>query len=778
MLLDFSLKSFAKNLLLLAFVLLCHLHARANNILVSNVSAKNNNAASSHLMVNFNVSWENSWRRNSVSGSISYLGLNAKGSGYTGTPLVYIGSNGAVAWQANTAVTAGQMLVVSATPNRYYIVTAGGTTQGSAPTHTTGTTDNLLFVSVSDGGGSGATATATVSGGEITRFNLTNAGSGYTSNPTVTIAPTTNGGTGGSAEAYITSWWDAAWVFVKYRIGYNDPTFTGVNSSGTTITVSSTDNLRVGMPVRVTSAGGTGAFAATSVISSILSSTQFTVSITPTTPLSNASITCLRIWEHATLNTSSLNHVAPTGSTISVPTDGKGAFIYRSDTGSGTFSLSNVQLRWNYGDDGVRNGAVIQLQVHAVEMVYVPQGSFYLGNTGNYDYYSFTDGSWTTGAGTPYLVNTEGAIGIDNAAGKLWATTTGAATPPSQVTVIGNETTDAEATLDASFPKGYNAFYCMKYELTQGQYRDFLNTLTYNQQTKMVLSSCRLTSLHLSLGSGNDWRIGLGTRIVANSTALTPAVIGCNYNAGVGSGVTSTTYNQPNDGMWIPMAALTWPMSAAYLDWAGLRPMTEMELEKAARGSEAPVANEGAMGSVLLGWPNGYGSYNSIGTKDETAPYADDNHACGVFDLGSVNRDHGAYRVGAFAKSNSSRQSSGASYWGIMELTGNVYENTVSVATGRSFTGTHGDGKLSSNGYANAATWPGLSSGEVTGTTGVLLRGGAFHLYPRTDENKSISSRLVISPVSINFGSCPPGGGTPTPNYWANYGNRGVRTAP
>ncbi|NBP06798.1 MAG: hypothetical protein EBV15_11400, partial [Bacteroidetes bacterium] len=366
------------------------------------------------------------------------------GSGYTSTPLVYIGSNGAVAWQANTAVTAGQMLEVSATPNRYYIVTAGHTTQGSAPTHTTGTTSNLLFVSVSDGGGSGATATATVSGVapyEITRFNLTNAGSGYTSIPTVTIAPT-NGGTGGSAEAYVTSWWDAAWVFVKYRIGYNDPTFTGVNSSGTTITVSSTDNLRVGMPVRVTSAGGTGAFAATSVISSILSSTQFTVSLTPTTPLSNASITCLRIWEHATLNTSSLNHVAPTGSTISVPTDGKGAFIYRSDTGSGTFSLSNVQLRWNYGDDGVRNGAVIQLQVHAVEMVYVPQGSFYLGNTGSYDYYSFTDGSWTTGAGTPYLVNTEGAIGIDNAAGKLWATTTGATTPPSQVTVIGNNTGD------------------------------------------------------------------------------------------------------------------------------------------------------------------------------------------------------------------------------------------------------------------------------------------------------------------------------------------------
>jgi formylglycine-generating enzyme required for sulfatase activity len=756
---------------------------QANNISVSNVSAKNNNAASSHLMVNFNVSWENSWRRNTVSGSISYLGLNAKGSGYTGTPLVYIGSNGAVAWQANTAVTIGQMLVVSATPNRYYIVTAGHTTQGSAPTHTTGTTDNLLFVTVSDGGGSGATATARVSGvapNEITGFNLTNAGSGYTSDPTVTIAPT-NGGTGGSAEAYVTSWWDAAWVFVKYRIGYNDPTFTGVNSSGTTITVSSTDNLRVGMPVRVTA--GTGVFAANSVISSILSSTQFTVSATPTTTLSNASITCLRIWEHATLNTSSLNHVAPTGSTISVPSDGKGAFIYRSDTGSGTFSLSAVQLRWNYGDDGVRNGAVIQLQVHAVEMVYVPQGSYYLGNTGSDDWYSFTDGSWTTGAGTPYLVNTEGAIGIDNAAGKLWATTNGASPAPTTMTIIGNNTSDAEATLDAAFPKGYNAFYCMKYELTQAQYRDFLNTLTYNQQTKMVLLPCSLTVINKyvmhrgSTLSPAYLANGLSTRRVCTAATLTPAVIGCNLNGSAGfNGI----HNASNDGMWTACNFLPWRMSAAYLDWAGLRPMTEMELEKASRGSQYPVANEGAMG-IIVYHPTSFQDYGlNAGTATQGSTNPSFYHACGTRPINSGATDfrYGPFRVGSFAKSNSSRQSSGASFWGIMDLTGNVHENTVSVANGRSFTGNHGDGTLSSNGYANATAWPGLSSGEVTGTTGIMPRGGGVfgnHWDPQYSMRNPISSRYWVSYSWPTFPGC---GDMFAGLELSNPGNRGVRTAP
>ena len=38
-----------------------------------------------------------------------------------------------------------------------------------------------------------------------------------------------------------------------------------------------------------------------------------------------------------------------------------------------------------------------------------------------------------------------------------------------------------------------------------------------------------------------------------------------------------------------------------YLDWAGLRPMTELEYEKICRGPSAPVAGEYAWGSTTIG---------------------------------------------------------------------------------------------------------------------------------------------------------------------------------
>jgi formylglycine-generating enzyme required for sulfatase activity len=81
----------------------------------------------------------------------------------------------------------------------------------------------------------------------------------------------------------------------------------------------------------------------------------------------------------------------------------------------------------------------------------------------------------------------------------------------------------------------------------------------------------------------------------------------------------------------------------------------------------------------------------------------------------------GPVRVGIFAANglNSGRVSAGASYWGIMELSGNVWERTVTIgkATGRAFTGTHGDGLLTNSGDADAATWP---------AEGLNFRGGSW----------------------------------------------------
>ena len=79
-------------------------------------------------------------------------------------------------------------------------------------------------------------------------------------------------------------------------------------------------------------------------------------------------------WMHATLDTT--GHTAPAGSTIDTPGDGRGVFIYRDASGSGTVSFNGVQLRWNYGTDGVADDAVVQLKVFAIEMVLVPEAAF------------------------------------------------------------------------------------------------------------------------------------------------------------------------------------------------------------------------------------------------------------------------------------------------------------------------------------------------------------------------------------------------------------------
>jgi len=244
--------------------------------------------------------------------------------------------------------------------------------------------------------------------------------------------------------------WDAAWVFVKFRVGSSNPVLIGASSSGTTVTVSSTANLRAGMPVVVSS--GTGTFAANTVISSISSATQFVVSATPSTALSNATVTCQRIWEHASLDVSG-GHTAPSGSVIDVANDSTGVFIYRNADGTGSVNYQNVQLRWKYGINGVADDAVTQVKVIAIEMVNVPQGSFYLGSGGT-EAGSFTDGSWSSGATIPYQITSEGALGIDDAGGKLWGTVS---TNISNG-FIGNIPADPEATLSASYPKGFNAF--------------------------------------------------------------------------------------------------------------------------------------------------------------------------------------------------------------------------------------------------------------------------------------------------------------------------------
>ncbi len=162
---------------------------------------------------------------------------------------------------------------------------------------------------------------------------------------------------------------------------------------------------------------------------------------------------------------------------------------------------------------------------------------------------------------------------------------------------------------------------------------------------------------------------------------------------------------------------LTWADGAAYSDWAGLRPMTEMEFEKACRGPAEPVANEYAWGTATCVEQTSF--TNGVdGTGTESAFPATANF------IGSA----GPVRVGIYATNNAMRGSAGASYWGILDLSGNLSEQVVwvRVSGGRAFTGAHGDGMLTSAGAANVAAWPTSTS------DGAGFRGWTYNAaYPR-----------------------------------------------
>jgi formylglycine-generating enzyme required for sulfatase activity len=737
------------------------LNIQANNIQVSNlvltgqnVSAGVNNA-SNFTHVKFDVRWENSWRHNSSNGGLSYIGVKTGGAGYTGAPIVYIGNQGSVAWQSNTFVTEGQLLFVSGTPNLYYRVTATHTTLSTAPTHNTGTLDNLEFVTINEGGGTGATATATIVGGVVTGFTITNAGTGYTTVPTVSVF-STNGGSGASADAYIKSWWDAAWVFVKFKVGGSDPAFTNVTltSGSSLVTLPSTAGLRVGMPIYKSS--GTTSLAWGAVITAINPITnQITMSTSPTgTTASNNTLIFRRIWEHALLNNN--GHTQAAGSTIDVGlrTPGSplnistnpalGVFIYRNAVGTGNNVFNGIQLRWNYVANGINDTDLVEVDVFAMEMVYVPQGSFFVGS-GGAENASFTQANNTTGNTVPFLIlSTPPTLQGNNVSSSL-------SNLSARAGAWDLTTTTTTAALAQGFPTGYVAFYCMKYELSQGQCRDFLNKLTYPQQVRRTQKSPQSTAGSAALANSNSKRMGIDIMIPGDSVAIIPAVYACNSD---GDG----TYNETVDGEWIACNWLSWMDGCAYQDWSGLRPMTELEYEKAGRGDQTSLANEKVWGNTTVLKVD-----NVLFSGEPHEIYMNNgaNCACGN-DLAVF---QGPVRVGAFAAASTTRTQAGASYWGIMELAGNLWELTVTIgnATGRGFTGVHGDGILSLKGHATENNWPGLISNEVTGATGSGARGGAWN-------SPTSSSILLVSGRGRASTSL-------TGRIW-DFGCRGVRTAP
>ncbi|MEM9548940.1 MAG: formylglycine-generating enzyme family protein, partial [Bacteroidota bacterium] len=337
--------------------------------------------------------------------------------------------------------------------------------------------------------------------------------------------------------------------------------------------------------------------------------------------------------------------------TIEVSDDGLGFFIYPSANYRGD---QNFKLQILIDTTGQKIGyqKITGLTVHALEMVHIPKGSFTLGSP---DEAAIKRSSLykSDASGEP-----NGLITINSEAEIEVAAKDGALYYWSENEVYNG---DQKGPIPDEFPKGFDPFYIMKYELTQGQYADFLNSIREGW------------SFQRAPIGGKKYYEKRGSIILSNDKYVAKS---------------------PNR----PMNFVSFMDALAYSDWAGLRPITELEYEKAARGPSQPIDAEFVWGT------NDY---------DQMERYVDKD-----FELVLKNgRDESQL-------TDTNRPVFGASYYWVMDLSGSVWEKVITIGNdvGRSFKGSHGDGRLNF-GKATNPDWP-KSDDEVGGFG---YRGGGYY---------------------------------------------------
>ncbi|OHX67292.1 SUMF1/EgtB/PvdO family nonheme iron enzyme [Flammeovirga pacifica] len=393
-----------------------------------------------------------------------------------------------------------------------------------------------------------------------------------------------------------------------------------------------------------------------------------------------------------------------------------GLFIHSKTDITQQSVLYDLGLKWNYGASGMTNDDTLNIRFFAIEMVYVPEAPFELGSTGgeNGHFYKF-NGTNTTDS---YTVSNEDEISIGNTVGDLWYDIIDSTSLYKQGDQLGP--------VPAEFPKGYNAFYCMKYEITQGQFAGLLSSIDGSLADSLLIRKVKVRN---------------------NITTVDDSVF---------------TAAEP----YIPVQYLSWKGLASFLDWAALRPFTELEFEKACRGTAAPVANEYVWGNnnIIQDTTLKYSFTNEGTNNEQVASNFSNSNGNAIYKITTITNQRTPYRYGilsAYPVSGSSsitRVEAGATFYGIMEMGGNVEERVITVGRpqGRAYTGLHGDGELDANGRANVSFWP-----DNTDAIGVGIKGSAY--------NKNKGRMRISNRVSAAF---------TIKGEKAHIGGRGCRTAP
>ena len=343
---------------------------------------------------------------------------------------------------------------------------------------------------------------------------------------------------------------------------------------------------------------------------------------------------------HATLDTLDISHQIWSSNSMIIDASfekdnlGTGVMIFRTDTANTDIACDSVHIRWYYnrGETMTDGNSCTGLRVFGIEMVYIPEAKFFVGSFSKYYLHRYNKIN-----NAPYQILSEDSIKMGTNEGELWG---------SSITAC---------TLPTAFPKGYAPFYMMRYEITQGQYRDFL----------MTLDSASAVNRYPNHYGENRYYL----QHIDN-------VYGCDAN-------NNAVFDEPDDGEWIGCGWLPYQWGFHYLDWVGLRPMTELEFEKGCRGPKYPISGEYAWGTDT----HTYGSIEFAYSDSERVTPANANYSTNT------------YRVGGCAEPTGNRIESGASYYGVMDLSYNLHEPVIILSneyapSTTSYTGNHGDGVI------------------------------------------------------------------------------------
>ncbi len=336
------------------------------------------------------------------------------------------------------------------------------------------------------------------------------------------------------------------------------------------------------------------------------------------------------VWQHVQLNQTGFMAGTGTANTVQVTNDKVGSWLYRSGLGSGTFTSTSMQLQWNYGLSGLTSVIGLEVRVFAVEMVYVPEGEFncaknYTPYIGNYTCYA--------PAGNVVVINNRlsPTISLFDGTSFDMRIKGGVGTDYNNDGIIEN----------TSYPTGYSAFYCLKYQLSEQQYTDFLNTLTQTQVANVGIAGISIFS--------NDGQY-----------------FSSNPNLGCKNGNSLRLFS--------------------FGDWSGLRPMSFWEYNKAMYGPIQPVLGTSNIGSFEIFTAGGqYFGFSSVpewgGSGNSTRGTSDATF-------------YGIMQMTAAAKED---DDDNVNFYNTME--------PAIKPSGFNFSGLNGDGVISSTGESDVLGW-------------------------------------------------------------------------